>query len=201
MAKIRAKYLNTFWEIEHLFGSVTRTRLLRVFLNNPETSFFVRDLSRRINTQLNAVRRELENLETLGILSSRQDGQKKFYKTECTNFLFPELRALVLKSQISFEKNLVKNIDRIGQTQLLVLTGKLVGIKDLPVDILVVGRVNRDSLKKIVNILQQDLGEQINYTVMSSREYKYRCEVSDKFLFSMLENKRVVLIDRLNLKR
>ena len=48
--------------LEHLFGSKTRVRLLRLFLHHPEEAFFVRELARKTHFQMNAVRRELENL-------------------------------------------------------------------------------------------------------------------------------------------
>ncbi len=188
---------NTFWGIEHLFGSITRTRLLRIFLSNPAEAYFVRDLSRRISTQLNAVRRELDNLENLGIVKSEATSQKKFYRLDQANFLFPELKALLTKSQLFFEKNLGQAVDKLGQVQLLALTGRFTGLKESPVDMLIVGRVNRDDLKKIIVLLQNDFGEQINYTVMTQKEYNYRRQVTDKFLLSTLSQKKITLIDRL----
>lgn len=195
------KSSETFHNTRHLFGSLTRIRLLSIFLNNPGHEFFVRELSRRIYTQLNAVRSELQNLENLGIIKSRADSQKKFYMIDETNFLFPELKALLFKAQMIFEKNLCAVIEEVGTIFLLLLTGKFVGARDLPVDMLIVGRVNRNALQKIINTIQQDIGEQINYTVMTAKEYQYRREITDKFLFGALENRNVILIDKLsNLK-
>lgn len=183
--------------IEHLFGSVTRTRLLRTFLNSSEKSFFVRELSRTIATQLNAVRRELENLESFDLVRSEGIGQKKFYKLNHENIIFPELKALVLKSQLLLENGIAKRIDALGPIQLLLLTGKFVGRTDAPADMLLVGRVNREDLRDVIHALQIDFGYEINYTVMTSKEYAYRLEVGDKFLYSILESKRIMLIDRM----
>lgn len=188
----------SFWGIEHLFGSITRTRLLRIFLINPTGNYHIRDLSRRIAIQLNAVRRELDNLKSLGIVESEATSQKKFYRLDQTNFLFPELKALFTKSQLFFEKNLGQAIDKVGQIQLLMLTGKFTGVSDSSADLLIVGRVNRDRLRKIIDLLQNDFGEQINYTVMTQKEYNYRREVSDKFLLSTLSQKKITIIDRLS---
>jgi DNA-binding transcriptional ArsR family regulator len=183
--------------IEHLFGSVTRTRLLRTFLNNSEKSFFVRELSRTIAMQLNAVRRELLNLEAFGLVQTKGVGQKKFYQLNHENIIFPELKALILKSQLLLENGIMRQIDALGAVGLLLLTGKFVGRTDAPADMLIVGRVNRDELRDVVHGLQIDFGYEINYTVMTPKEYTYRLEVGDKFLYSILESKRIMLIDRI----
>jgi len=54
--------------LEQLFGSKTRVMLLRLFLNNPEKFYFVRELTRSLETHLNSIRRELSNLESIGII-------------------------------------------------------------------------------------------------------------------------------------
>ena len=59
---------NDDFKIEQLFGSKTRARLLSLFLENPQRRFYVRELTRRIDAQLNSVRRELQNLVGLGII-------------------------------------------------------------------------------------------------------------------------------------
>ena len=53
---------------EKLFGSKTRAKLLRLFFENPEKSFYVREMTRVIDEQINSVRRELLNLESIGII-------------------------------------------------------------------------------------------------------------------------------------
>ena len=45
--------------LEKLFGSKTRTKLLSLFFGNPERSFYVREMTRVIEEQINSVRREL----------------------------------------------------------------------------------------------------------------------------------------------
>ena len=54
--------------LEQLFGSRTRTKLLRLFLMHPERAFYIRELTRLIDTQINSVRRELQNLQSGGVI-------------------------------------------------------------------------------------------------------------------------------------
>ncbi|MBO7664277.1 hypothetical protein J6S46_00220, partial [Candidatus Saccharibacteria bacterium] len=56
--------------VEKLFGSKTRAKLLRLFFENPGKSFYVREMTRVIEEQINSVRRELLNLESIGIIKN-----------------------------------------------------------------------------------------------------------------------------------
>src|SRR3989338_5209240 len=102
--------------LEQLFGSRTRTLILRLFLDHPDNSYYFLEIARLIGTQLHSVRRELDNLEQFGLLLSiapsqqkeiketegdgeeKKDGesQKKYYSLDKTFVLYPELRALFL---------------------------------------------------------------------------------------------------------
>lgn len=61
--------------LEQLFGSKTRSRLLKIFLLNPQKAFFIRELTRIIDTQINSVRRELDNLLRCGIIREVTEGE------------------------------------------------------------------------------------------------------------------------------
>ena len=54
--------------IDSLFGSKTRVKLLHLFLNSPGSSFYVREITRLIDEQINSVRRELANMMSVGII-------------------------------------------------------------------------------------------------------------------------------------
>ena len=66
--------------IEQLFGSKTRVKLLQLFLANPGRSFYVRELTRKIDEQINSVRRELANLLGIGIIKSDSVNNKLYYE-------------------------------------------------------------------------------------------------------------------------
>ena len=183
--------------LEQLFGSRTRVKLLRLFLTNPQNSYFVRELTRKIGERINSVRRELDNLEKIGLISQQEVGQKKYYKVNIDHILYPELKSLLLKSQITLERNLARNLKSIGQVSYLALTGSFVGNKNTQTDILIVGKVNRHKLRRLVSKFKKDFDHQIRYTIMSRKEFDYRNNMTDRFLYTILENKRIVIIDKI----
>jgi len=198
--------------LEQLFGSKTRVMLLRLFLNNPEQSFFVRELTRNLDVHLNSIRRELSNLEKLGIIQSftKQDlekevekklkDNKKYYKLN-SNFIFvDELKSLLVKAQVILEQNLVKKIEDLGRVSLCAVSGIFVGREDAPADLLIVGSVKRQSLDKMVKEFEKSLNQNINYAVMSRSDYEYRRDVTDKFLYHLMEGKHMIVVDHLTKK-
>lgn len=198
--------------LEQLFGSKARVLLLRLFLNNPEKFFYVRELSRRLSLHLNSVRRELENLSKIGIIHSytksdlekevekKLKDNKRYYKLN-NNFVFiEELRALLIKAQLILEQSLMARVEKLGKVNYFLLSGIFVGRGDAPVDLLVVGKINRQQLKKLIDSFEAELGQPINYSVMSKADFQYRNDVTDKFLYDLLEGKNLVVVDRIMFK-
>src|SRR5207244_10299527 len=66
--------------IEQLFGSKTRVKLLQLFFSNPNRSFYVREITRKIDEQINSVRRELANLLSIGIINSDSQNNRLYYE-------------------------------------------------------------------------------------------------------------------------
>ena len=65
---------------EQLFGSKTRVKLLQLFYSNPNRSFYVREITRKIGEQINSVRRELSNLLSIGIITSDATQNRLYYE-------------------------------------------------------------------------------------------------------------------------
>jgi hypothetical protein len=194
--------------LEHLFGSKTRVRLLRLFLHHPEEPFFVRELARKTHIQMNAVRRELSNLVKFGCLAESDapddlvgrgpSSQRRYYRLNTDFVLYPELRALLLKSQMLLEQNFVRRVQDMGQLRYMAMTGRFVDDLALPTDLLLVGKVNRDRLERLVHDFERELGASVRFTMLNVPEFMYRKQVGDKFLYAVLEGKKVVIVDDMN---
>ncbi len=196
--------------LEHLFGSKTRVKLLNLFLRTPDEPIFVREITRRLDVQINAIRRELANLLLLGLIIERTDVlpspeepatpagvKRKYYQLNAQCPLLPEIRALMFKSKLMLERRLDQEILALGDVRYLAFLGLFLHTQGAPVDIFVVGQVNQQEMKRIVNETERDLGCTINFSIMSPDEYRYRKEMTDRFLFSILESPKNVVLDRL----
>ncbi len=183
--------------LEQLFGSRTRVKLLKLFLTLPTAPFFVREISRKVDEQLNSVRRELANLMNLGMITMAEQGDKKFYQLNTKFVLTDELKALLIKSQLLVEQDFIRRLKESGKIHYLALTGSFTGAKQSPTDILVVGKVDRSFLVRCIERFQRESGRELNFTVLSTREYNERLALGDKFLVTILNNPKIVVVDDL----
>ena len=110
------------------------------------------------------------------------------------------LLRLFLKSRVLLEKDFVKKLAASGSVSYLALMGVFVGPEPAPTDLFMVGRVNHDKLLALIKDFEQEIGHEVNYTVMTPQEYKYRRDVTDRFLYSILESKKIVVVDALDEK-
>ncbi len=195
--------------LEHLFGSKTRVKILKVLYRKPERPFFVRELSREIDVQINAVRRELELLLELGIILEKEgmkeadpsqagSSLRKYYQLNPESTLYSELQALLMKETLIEQKQFIEELTHgIGDVKLLILTGVFTNDTHVETDVLVVGAAKLRSLAKLIEEYEHELGFDIRYTVMTEQEYSDRRYVMDKFLFSIFEAEHLRVVDRI----
>jgi len=195
--------------LEHLFGSKTRVKLLRLFFREQDRSFFVRELSRELDVQINAVRRELELLLKLGIireehveskntLAEAGETLRKYYHINTESMLYSELQALLTKEKLLGQEELVKKLEHsIGDVKVLILTGRFVGDQHTTTDLLIVGEVKPRTLETIIVEFEKDFGFEIRYTIMNEQEFHDRRYVIDKFLFAIFEGEHIKVVNKL----
>mgnify|MGYP006286666971 CR=1 FL=1 len=193
--------------LEKLFGSKTRVLLLRLFLGNPDKYFYIRELSRNLELHLNSVRRELENLEDVGIIVSTEkptaegaEGEsdnKKYYKLNRSFSFIDDLQSLFIKAHMVMENTLADKIAKLGEIDLFLLTGIFVGNEDSACDILIVGSLPKQKVQKLIAKFEKEMSRSLNYAIMNKSEFSYRRSVADKFLLDVLDNKNLILIDAL----
>ena len=90
--------------IANLFGSKTRYKLLRLFLTNPNQSFYVREITRKIDEQINSVRRELSNLLSIGVIVSDSSNNRLYYEVNQKFEYYSDLYNLFVKSKKTVTK-------------------------------------------------------------------------------------------------
>ncbi|HSX00754.1 MAG TPA: transcriptional regulator [Candidatus Saccharimonas sp.] len=191
--------------VEQLFGSKTRVKLLSLFFNNPGRPFYVREITRKIDEQINSVRRELANLLSIGIIGSEGSNNRLYYEVNAKYEYYEQLRgiftAMPAKSadpvikETREEDQITKKIRSTGSVQLAFLTGSFSNERGVNIDIFVVGDINKARLARVVAELEQDMGRELNYSALTPEEYDYRVSLNDRFVTSILAAKKIVVVD------
>lgn len=120
---------------------------------------------------------------------------KKFYQANKEFVFFNEIKALIVKSQIMYEKDFADKLKRLGKIKILVLTGFFVGNPDSDIDLLMVGDFNKPKLLKLVKELEDELVREVNYSTMTDEEFAYRREIADIFLYNVLDGDKIIVLD------
>jgi len=191
--------------VDQLFGSKTRVKLLSLFFNNPGRPFYVREITRKIDEQINSVRRELANLLSVGLVTSDGSNNRLYYEVNPKYEYYEQLRAIFttmpMKSkdpvvkETREEDKIIKQLRSTGAVTFAFLTGSFTLDDRTNVDIFVVGDVNKARLAKVVADMEKEMGRELNYSVLSSEEYQYRLSLNDRFITTILETKKIVIID------
>ena len=190
--------------IDALFGSKTRIKLLHLFLNNPGKSFYVREITRLIDEQINSVRRELANMLNVGIIKSDTADNKLYYEVDQRYEHYVPLRAIFgddkdATSAVAKPKQSTLDwqarLDELGGIKLAVMAGVFVPGSASKVDLMLVGNPAPARTKTFIKTLEKKEGRELNYSVLSYDEFYYRISIRDKFITELLSSKHVVLRD------
>lgn len=193
--------------IEQLFGSKTRVKLLRLFYGNPNRSFYVREITRKIDEQINSVRRELSNLLSVGIITSDNTNNKLYYEVNQSYEFYEPLLEIFggqkgkksKSAQTDNSENGDDEFKALGHVDLIIYTGQFTRDTKAPVDVLIVGSVNKNSVDKYISNLESEEGKEIRYTVMKSEDFKYRRQIRDRFVTEIMNAKKQVMLNRTNI--
>jgi len=196
--------------IEQLFGSKTRVKLLQLFYSNPNRSFYVREITRKIDEQINSVRRELANLLNVGIIISDTTNNRLYYEVNQTFEFYKPLLAIFgqgSKATTTTKTTTKKATDTVitteqdklkalGNLDIVIYTGQFTRDESSGIDILIVGDVNQHAVQKFITELETQEGKELRYTVMPLNEFTYRRQIKDRFVITLLDAKKQVLIDK-----
>jgi len=183
--------------LKDLFISKTRVKLLETFLSDPTQMYHVRDLVRKTGDEINAVRRELSRMDSLGMVKKEPRGNRLYYWFRHDYVFYADLLSLVAKTT-GLGSALVKNRSKLGNVHLAMLSGRFV--RHLPkkspddVDLLIVGSLILPELAHLIRAEESVRGQPINYTPMTEDELKFRRTRRDPFLNGILTQSRVMII-------
>ena len=184
-------------DLADIITSRVRIKILELFLSDTTEMYHVRGIVREIKEEINAVRRELERLETGGLLRKEPRGNRVYYWVRDDYPFFEDLLSMVSKTT-GLGADIISNRTKVGKLNLVMFSGKFTRKKDRKkeeeVDILVVGEVVLPELAALIRREESKRGKEINYTVMSKEEFEFRKKRRDPFLLGILAGSRVMII-------
>ena len=198
--------------VEQLFGSKTRVKLLQLFYSNPGRAFYVREITRKVDEQINSVRRELANLLSIGIIGSESNNNRLYYEVN-QDYEYHKPLSMVFggatkpakkkssgKEEETVEDAVVEHplaadVRGLGRVELALLTGIFTRDSLAGIDLLIVGDVNQSKLGKFIENLEKEENKELRYTVIANSNFKYRQQINDRFINNVLSSKKQIIIN------
>jgi predicted nucleotidyltransferase len=176
--------------------SKARQRLLAYFFTNPTARRHLRDLAERLSVDPANLSKELRRLEHEGLFESEVSGRQKYFYLNRAYPLLREVRGIVTKTvgAAPLIAQSLKNIDGIEEAYLYGSFARNQQDAGSDIDVLVIGTPRDRALAEAVRSLERHFGREINYTVLTRKEFEVRRAQKDAFLEGVWRNKRVSLL-------
>ena len=166
---------------------------------NPGREMYVREIARSTEENINAVRRELANLEGIGLLKSERRGNSRYYAVNKKMPIYNELASIILKTE-GVAKELRDSLIEIGVKAAFVygsFANRKAGM-DSDIDVFIIGDVNEDELIIKIREVEKKLSREINYVLFTAKEFKKRERNKDPFVLNVLKEPKIMLMGDLH---
>ena len=176
--------------------SRVRVNLMELFFTHASEMYYVREITRKVKEEINAVRRELDKMLEYGLLRSEERGNRLYYSLNKSYVFYPELLRMVSKNS-GLGKKIRQLRRKLGDIKYVMFSGKFVQ-GDRPskdeVEMLVVGDIVLPELELLVKEKEAQLKREVNYAVFSEKEFEFRKTRRDPFVMEILYGSKVMLI-------
>jgi len=199
-----------------IFGTQAKVRMLRLFLFNPETPFFLEELVDRTKRTPKEIRHELQMFLKSDLLKKRLttkdvaglsagQGSKKVhglsYQLNPKFIYLNELKSFLTIASISADASLLRRFSNIGRLKLLVASGIFNQNWDARVDLLIVGDdLDLARIEHAIKAIEAEVGKELSYSAFETGDFEYRLGIHDRLIRDILDYPHVTLLDRLGVE-
>jgi predicted nucleotidyltransferase len=182
--------------LNNLFSSKARVEILKLFLFNPDSSFYQRQISELTKQPIRGVQREVSKFELLGLIEKSIQGNRIYYKTNRNCPIFEDLKHLFFKSYGIAEvlKKSLKNKADIAIAFIYGSYAKGEEVVSSDIDLMVIGVIKSRKFSALLSKPKSELGREINYTVISPEELRTGIRKGDHFLTNIALEKKIFII-------
>lgn len=182
--------------MEELIISRVRVKLLKLFFTSTQPLLHVREIVRRVEEEINAVRRELVRLEKFSLVTSEWRANRRLYKLRRDHIFYRDLLGLVVKST-GLGGAIIRNRHRLGKIKYAMLATRFAKNESSnaeDVDLLVVGQIVLPELQSLISDEQAKREHEINYSYMDEKEFNFRVRRRDPFIIKVITQSKIMLL-------
>ncbi len=166
--------------LKGLFGSKTRTNILKLFFFNQKKRFYIRELARTVKTSAGNIQKELRKLENEELLKSVIYGNLRLYELNKAHPLFPEMEKIMNKTA-GIDVLISKDISDIKGVRFAFIYGSYAKEDlraDSDIDLLIIGDINTDEIIKKLKKTENMISREINFHIINISEFSDKIKTS-----------------------
>lgn len=200
-----------------IFGNQAKVRILRLFLFNPETPFFLEEIAERTKVTNIVAKKELSQLINIGFLKKRlttkevntsktlKPVMKKLHGLSYAlnnKFIYiDQLKNFLIVASVSADESLLRKFSGVGKLKLFVATGIFIQSWDSRVDLLLVGdELDLKRIENVIRSIEAEIGKEISYSAFETQDFEYRLGIHDRLVRDILDYPHTTLLDRLGVE-
>lgn len=179
-----------------LFGSEARVRILSLFMLNPASEFYLRQIARRLDLPPHAVTQETKRLTEIGLLRRERRGNNVYFRVNRNFPILPELKAIILRT-VGIGDRLREALAEQGSIDVAFIYGSYAKDNEnleSDVDVFIVGDLSQRQVTPVLSQLEEEIRRELNATVFTREEVRQRMNSSDHFVSSVMANRKIFLI-------
>ena len=177
--------------LHRLFPQV-RAELLRLLFADPARELHVRALERQSGLSVKTVQDELAKLAGADLVTSRRDGNRRYYRVNASHPVFPDLQQLVLKTA-GLRDVLAEALRGAKGVKVAFVFGSLAGGAGKAasdIDFMVIGDAGLRTLAPRLRKAGARLGREVNPVTMTVAEF-VKNRKNNAFLVDVLAKEKL----------
>ena len=182
--------------LQKLFSSRVRVEILSAFLMNPERELYVREAERLTGEDYKNVSMELRNLEEIGLLSSRNEGNLKYFSLNKGFVIYEELKSIFMKTKgaVGILREAVSTKRHIDYAFIYgsFATGEERAESDI--DVMVIGGISLEEVFALIRGSEEKLSREINVSLYDLQEMRKRVKDRNPFIMEVLGGSKIMLV-------
>lgn len=182
--------------LQKLFSSRVRVEILSVFLMNPGRELYLREVARLTGEDYKNVSMELRNLREIGLVSSRNEGNLKYFSLNKAFVIYEELKSIFMKTKgaVGILREAVSTKRDIDYAFIYgsFATGEERAESDI--DLMVIGRISLEEVLALIRGPEEKLSREINVSLYDLQEIRKRVKDHDPFIMEVLGGSKIMLI-------
>jgi predicted nucleotidyltransferase len=177
--------------------TATRQGILAATLMSPDRWWYLSDLARHLRVHHATLQRDLGRLGRAGILLVRRDGNRVYYRANPDSPVFPELRALLIKTvglADVLREALRPFAARIRTAFVFGSVARATETAESDIDLLVIGDVTLRGISPAIRGAERTLGRPLNPLLYRPDEFAHKLASRDHLLVAITEGEKLYVV-------